>query len=231
VPPAGDLRLPDYPADPHRRSPQRDGEAGHPARRVPQRGVGVRRHVGRHRRVRGRRPGLHRHGQPGPAVHVRGRLQRGRARPADRDDRGQPRDRRADQHLERPQRRDVAAWRRLAAAVRRNQSRGPRPAHPGVPDRRGAVRPRDGVHGRLPAHPRQRARRYPSAHAPSPSPSATARRRPATSTPTYATAPAPPRPSTSSPRSAASIRGTTPTPRPRSGPGSRRPGGSPPSRR
>ena len=65
-----------------------------------------------------RRAHLHRHRQPGPAVHGRGGLQRLRARPADRDDGRQPRHRRADQHLERPQRRDGqrdAGWIQLFA--------------------------------------------------------------------------------------------------------------------
>ena len=47
-------------------------------------------------------PRLHRDRQPGAAVHGRGRLQRRRPRPADRDDGRQPGHRRADQHLERP---------------------------------------------------------------------------------------------------------------------------------
>ena len=81
--------------------------------RVPQRRVRVRGDVGCDRRVGGRRARLHRDREPGPALHGRGGLQRRRPRPADRDDGRQPRDRRADQHLERPQRRDVAA--RLAA--------------------------------------------------------------------------------------------------------------------
>ena len=66
-----------------------------------------------HRRLGGRRAHLHRDRQPGPALHGRGALQRLRPRAADRDDGRQPRDRRADQHLERPLRLDVAA--RLAA--------------------------------------------------------------------------------------------------------------------
>ena len=70
--------------------------------RVRQRRVGVRGDVGRDRRLGDRRAHLHRDREPGPAVHGRGALQRLRARPADRDDRRQPRDRRADQHLERP---------------------------------------------------------------------------------------------------------------------------------
>ena len=35
VPPAGDLRVPDHPADPHRRGTVRDGEEGRAGRRVP----------------------------------------------------------------------------------------------------------------------------------------------------------------------------------------------------
>ena len=97
--------------------------------------------------------------QPGPALHGRGAVQRLRAGPADRDDGRQPRDRRADQHLERPQRLDVAARLRLDPALRRDQPGGARPAHPGVPARRGAVPAGDGVHGRLHPHARLRARR------------------------------------------------------------------------
>ena len=51
---------------------------------------------------RDRRPRVHGDGKPGPAVHGRGSVQRLRTRPADRDDRSQPGDRRPDQHLERP---------------------------------------------------------------------------------------------------------------------------------
>ena len=108
----------------------------------------------RHRRAR-----LHRDGEPGPAVHGRGALQRLRPRAADRDDRRQPRDRRADQHLERPQRLDVAARLRLDPALRRDQPGGARPAHPGLPAGRGAVDAGDGLHGRLHPHARRRARR------------------------------------------------------------------------
>ena len=36
-----------------------------------------------------------------------------------------------------------------------HQPGGAGPAHPGLPDRGGAVRPGDGVHGRVPAHSRQ----------------------------------------------------------------------------
>ncbi len=79
------------------------------------------------------------------------------ARAADRDDGRQPRDRRADQHLERPLRRDGAARLRLDPAVRDRQPGGRRPARPGLPARRGALAAGDGVHGRLRAHPRLRA--------------------------------------------------------------------------
>ena len=111
------------------------------------------------RRLGHRRARLHRDRQPGPAVHGRGALQRLGARAADRDDRRQPRDRRADQHLERPQRLDVPARLRLDPALRRDQPGGARPAHPGVPPRRGALHAGDGVHGRLHPHARRRARR------------------------------------------------------------------------
>ncbi len=86
--------------------------------------VRVRGDVGRDRRLRGRRARLHRDREPGPALHGGGALQRLRPRPADRDDRGQPGDRRPDQHLERPQRRDVAARLRLDPALRRDQPGG-----------------------------------------------------------------------------------------------------------
>ncbi len=120
--------------------------------RVHQRRVRVRRDVGRHR---GRR-------RPAPAPTPRpparaccswseARLQRLRTRAADRHDRRQPGHRRADQHLERPQRRDVAARLRLDPAVRRDQPGGARPAHPGLPPGRGALAAGDGLHGRL--HP------------------------------------------------------------------------------
>ena len=48
---------------------------------------------------------------------------------------------------------------RLAPALRRKQPGGRRPAHPGVQDRRDALAPGDGVHGRLHPHPRLRAGR------------------------------------------------------------------------
>ena len=73
----------------------------------------------RHRRAR-----LHGDGEPGAAVHGRGALQRLGPRAADRDDRRQPRDRRTDQHLERPHRLDVPARLRLDPALRRDQPGG-----------------------------------------------------------------------------------------------------------
>ena len=96
LPPAGHLRLPDLAADAHRRGALRARRSRHAdAVRLHQRGVGVRRDVRGDRRLRGRRPRLHRHRQPGPALHGRGAVQRVRPGPADRDDRGQPGDRRA----------------------------------------------------------------------------------------------------------------------------------------
>ena len=77
-------------------------------------------------------------------------------RPADRDDPGQPRDRLADQHLERPQRRDVAARLGLDPALRRVRPGGARPPHSGVQARRAALAAGDGLHGRLHPHPRVR---------------------------------------------------------------------------
>ena len=82
-------------------------------------------------------------------------------RAADRDDGGQPRHRRAHQHLERPLRRHVAARRRVGPAVRRVQPGGRGPARPGVRARRAALAPRHGLHGRLRAHPRGRGDRRP----------------------------------------------------------------------
>ena len=64
----------------------------------------------------------------------------------------------ADQHLERPLRRDVPARLRVDPALRRVQPGGARPAHPGLPPRRGGVAAGDGQHGRLRPHPRLRAR-------------------------------------------------------------------------
>ena len=147
------------PADAHRRGALRPGPHGRArAVRVPERRVGVRRDVGRDRRLGRRRARVHGDGQPGPALHGRGALQRLRARAADRDDGREPGDRRADQHLERPQRRDVAARLRLDPALRRDEPGGGRPAHPGVPARRGAVAAGDGVHGRLRPHARRSSR-------------------------------------------------------------------------
>ena len=128
--------------------------------RVHQRRVGVRRAVGRDRRLGGRRARLYGDREPGPAVHGGGGLQRLRPRPADRDDARQPRHRRADQHLERPFRRHVDARCRMDAAVRRDQPGSRRPAHPGLPPGRGAVDARDGVRRRLHPHARGRARRH-----------------------------------------------------------------------
>ena len=107
-----------------------------------------------------RRAHLHGDRQPGAALHGRGALQRVGPGAADRDDGRQPRHRRADQHLERPQRRDVAARLRLDPALRRDQPGGARPAHSGFPARRGALAAGDGLHGRLHPHPRLRARRH-----------------------------------------------------------------------
>ena len=106
VPAGGDLRLPDLARRPisSRRSPRSVKIRRPGAVRVHQRRVRVRGDVGGDRRLCGRRPRLYRDGQPGPAVHGRGPVQRLRPRAADRDDGRQPRDRRADQHLERPQR-------------------------------------------------------------------------------------------------------------------------------
>ena len=111
----------------------------------------VRRAVGGDRRLGRRRAHVYRHQRARAAVHGGGGLQRRRARAADRHDHRQPRDRRADQHLERPLGQHVDARRRLDPALCRDQSGGARPAHPGVPSGRGAVLPGDGVHGRL--HP------------------------------------------------------------------------------
>ena len=116
--------------------------------------------VGRDRRFRRRRPRLYRDRLAGPAVHGGGGLQRLGPRPADRDDARQPRDRRADQYLERPFRRDVDARRRMAAAVCRDQSGSGRSAHPGVPARRGIVDAGDGLRRRLHPDPRDGADRH-----------------------------------------------------------------------
>ena len=79
-------------------------------------------------------------------------------RPADRHDGRQPRDRRADQHLERPLGLDVAARLGLDPALRGDQPGGRRPARPGLPARRAALAPGHGLHGRLHPHARVRAR-------------------------------------------------------------------------
>ena len=162
VPPGGDLRLPDLAADAHRRRTltAREVRCAEPVR-VRQRGVRVRGDVGRDRRKRRPAPALHRDRQSGPAVHERSALQRLRSRTADRHDRRQPCDRRADQHLERPLRLDVAARLGLDPALRRVKPGGGRRARAGVPDRRGAVAAGDGLHGRLHPHARGRERRAP----------------------------------------------------------------------
>ena len=129
------------------------------ALRVPDGRVRVRGDVGGDRRLRGRCARIHGDGEPGPPLHGRGPLQRRRARLADRDDGREPRHRRADQHLERPQRLDVAARFRLDPALRRVEPGRGRPARAGVQARGGAVDAGDGLHGRLRAHPRRRAGR------------------------------------------------------------------------
>ena len=80
------------------------------------------------------------------------------SRPADRDDGRQPRDRRADQHLERPQRLDGAARLRLGPALRDRQPGGRRPARAGLPARRALLAAGDGVHGRVRPDPRRSSR-------------------------------------------------------------------------
>ena len=120
---------------------RRNGEVRRVDRlRVHQRRIRIRRHERRHRLVGHRCPHLHGHRLAGPAVHGRGGLQRLRPRPADRHDGGQPRHRRADQHLERPFRFALAARLRLDPALRRNQPGSARPAHPGLQAGRGARR-------------------------------------------------------------------------------------------
>jgi pyruvate ferredoxin oxidoreductase alpha subunit len=69
-------------------------------------------------------PHLHRHGQPGSAVHGRGGVQRIGPGPAHCDDDCQPRHWCAHQHLERPFRLHEPARLRLDSAVCREQSRG-----------------------------------------------------------------------------------------------------------
>ena len=127
--------------------------------RVPDGGIGVRCDVGLHRRVRDRGSHLHGHRKPGAALHGRGAVQRVRPRAAHRDDAGQPCDRSADQHLERPLGLDVAARLRVDPALRRDQPGGRRRPRAGLPARRGALAAGDGVHGRLHPHPRVRAGR------------------------------------------------------------------------
>ena len=102
---------------------------------------------------------VHRDREPGAALHGRGALQRLGPRAADRDDARQPRDRGADQHLERPLRLDVAARLGLDPALRGDQPGGRRPPPAGVSARRGALAAGDGVHGRLHPHPRLRGGR------------------------------------------------------------------------
>ncbi len=136
----------------------RTGE--HQELRIHQRRVRIRRAVGRHRRLGGRRARLYRDREPGPPVHGGGGLQRLGPRPADRDDARQPRHRRADQHLERSFRRHGGVRCRLDAAVRRDQPGGRRPAHPGLPPGRGTVDAGDGLRRRLHPHARRRARRH-----------------------------------------------------------------------
>ena len=139
--PAGGRGVPDLAADAHRRVALRPGPHRRArALRVPHGRVRVRRHVGLHRRLGRRRPHLHRDLQPGAAVHGRGAVQRLRPGAADRDDGGEPGDRRADQHLERPLRRDVDARLGLDPALRGVQPGGGGPARPGLPAGRDASR-------------------------------------------------------------------------------------------
>ena len=111
------------------------------------------------RRQRRRCAHLHRDREPGAALHVRSALQCLRAGPPDRDDRRQPRARRADQHLERPVRLDGDARQRLAADLRDRQPGGRRPPHPGVQDRGGALAADHGVRRRIRPHARAGTRR------------------------------------------------------------------------
>ena len=131
--------------------------------RVPHGRVRVRGALRCDRGVRRRRTHVHRDREPGPALHGRGALQRLRPRPPDRDDGREPRDRSADQHLERPLGRDVAARLWLDPALRGVEPGGRRPPRSGVRPRRGALAPGDGVHGRVRSHARGRARRPPDA--------------------------------------------------------------------
>ena len=161
MPPGGDLRLPDHPADPHRRGAVsamvKKGDLTAEFLNVESEFAALSVAIGAS--ATGARAYT--------ATASQGLLYMSEAvynaaglGPADRDDGRQPRDRRADQHLERPQRRDVPARRGLAPALRRDQPGSPGPAHPGVQDRRTPVGAGHGVHGRLPAHPRQRAGRH-----------------------------------------------------------------------
>ena len=157
LPARGHLRLPDLPADPHRRGARaelvKSGDAGAAASSSTSSPSSRAMSAG-HRGLGGRRPGLHRDREPGPAVHGRGAVQRLRAGSADRDDGGQPGHRRPDQHLERPQRLDEPARLRLDPALRGGQPGGGRPARAGLPAGRGGVAAGDGVHGRVRAHAR-----------------------------------------------------------------------------
>ena len=162
VPSAGRARVPDHAADAHRRGAGRDGQGGRRSRRcefitVESEFAAMSAAIGAS--AAGART-LHRHREPGPALHGRGAVQRRRTRPADRDDGRQPRDRRADQHLERPQRLDEPARLRLDPALRRGQPGGGRPARR-WPSRLAEQLSRagDGLRGRLRAHPRLRADR------------------------------------------------------------------------
>ena len=74
---------------------------------------------------------------------------------------GEPGHRRADQHLERPQRRHGPAGRGWIQLYAETNQEAAGPAHPGLPARRAAVGPGHGVHGRLHPHPRLRAGRHP----------------------------------------------------------------------
>ncbi len=160
--PRGHLRLPDLA---RRRTSSRalsalvkDRRAR--ALRVRQRRVRVRRDVGRDRRLGHRRAHLHGDGEPGPALHGRGALQR---RPASGLPIVMTVANRAigapiniwNDHTDSMSQRDS----RLDPALRRDQPGGARPPRPGLPARRGALAAGDGLHGRLHPHPRLRARR------------------------------------------------------------------------
>ena len=161
LPAAGGLRLSDHAADPYRRGRRRTHPSGRARQlRVHQRRERICGAVRRDRRLGGGRARLYRDREPGPPLHGRGGLQRRRPRPADRHDARQSRHRRADQHLERPFRRDGAARIRLDPALRRIEPGSGRPAHPRLPPRRGAVGPDDGLRRRLHPHPCGRAHRH-----------------------------------------------------------------------